>query len=70
MFASTNVFTASPLFGAAPSVETVNGTPPIVRVENACAVALPAEFDMKVIVHCPLEFVLGPAFVHVPAPAA
>jgi len=52
MFASTNVLTASAEFGDWPSVCTVNDAePPTDRVDDACAVTLPAEFDVKVIVH-------------------
>src|SRR3954453_13920877 len=52
MFASTNVFTAGPLFGATPFVETVNADGvPRVPVQLALPVTLPAEFDVNVIVH-------------------
>ena len=70
MFASTNVFTASPEFGAIPSVSTVNGAEPATdNVDDACAVTFPAEFDVNVIVHCPAAFVFAPAVVHVPVGA-
>ena len=51
MNAFTNVFTALPLLGATPLVATVNGTPPTVRVEDACPVTLPALLDVNTIVH-------------------
>src|ERR1043165_1747625 len=70
MFASTNVFTASALFGATPSVSTLNGAEPLTdRVEDACAVTLPAVLDVKVIVHWPFPLVFPPAFVQVPVAA-
>ena len=52
MFASTNVLTASPEFGATPSVCTVNGAePPTDSVEDACAVTFPAVLELITIVH-------------------
>ena len=52
MFASTNVFTASPPLGATPSVCTVNGAdPPTDNVEVACPVTFPAVGEVNVIVH-------------------
>ena len=69
MFASTNVFTASPEFGATPSVATVIGDPLTESVEVACPVTLPAVGELKVIVHCPAASVFAPAFVHVPVGA-
>ena len=52
IFASTNVFTASPEFDPEPSVATVNGADPFTdKVEDACAVTEPVVFDVNVIVH-------------------
>ena len=62
MFASTNVLTASPEFGATPSVATVNGpTPPTEAVEVACPVTLPAVGEVNMIVHWPAALVFAPA---------
>jgi len=59
MFASTNVFTASPEFGATPSVATVNAADPFTdRVDVACPVTVPAVADVKVTEHCPDAFVV------------
>jgi len=69
MFASTNLATALPEFGAIPFVCTLIDTPLTVRVEAACAVTVPARFDVSEIVHCPLASVFAPAFVQVPAGA-
>jgi len=53
MFASTNVFTASSLFNAWPSVSTVKVVDgkPSVSDADACPVTLPAVGELKVIVH-------------------
>ena len=52
IFAFTNVFTASPEFGARPSVCTVNAAEPATdNVDDACPVTFPVEFDVNVIVH-------------------
>ena len=51
--ASENVFTASPEFGAFPSVATTTAVV-VPRSDNeavACPVTVPAEFDVNVIVH-------------------
>ena len=51
MFASTNVFTAGPEFGATPFVETVKFDPvPSAPVQLALPVTFPAEFEEKTIV--------------------
>src|ERR1044071_1744904 len=69
IFASTNVFTASALFGELPSVDTVTGRPASVSVDDAWPVTVPVELDVKVIVHCPFASVFAPAFVHEPVGA-
>src|SRR5712691_10641475 len=65
MFASTNVLTALPPFGATPSVSTLKFAEPFTEsVEDACAVTLPGVGEAKVIVHCPFASVF--AVVQVP----
>jgi hypothetical protein len=65
IYASTNVFTASPEFGDTPSVATVNAAEPATdNVDDACPVTLPAEFDVNTIVHSPDAFVFAPALSH------
>jgi hypothetical protein len=51
MFASTNVFTADPLLGATPFVDTGITTPPIVTVEDALPVTVPPDCDVNVTEH-------------------
>jgi hypothetical protein len=67
MFASTNVLTALPEFGATPSVWTVNGAEPLTEpVQEACPVTVPAVPEVKVAETCPAAFVVamnGPAGV-------
>jgi hypothetical protein len=46
--ASTNVFTAGPLFGATPFVDTTTGWPPIVTVAVAVPVTCPAVWEVNV----------------------
>jgi hypothetical protein len=48
MFASTNVFTASPEFGATPFVSTGIVRPLIVTVDDACPVTVPPVADVNV----------------------
>jgi hypothetical protein len=50
-FASTNVVAASVELPFVPSVATVTGVPLMVSVADACPVTLPAEADVKAIVH-------------------
>ena len=70
IFASTNVFTAGPEFGATPFVETVNADGvPSVPVQVALPVTFPAELDVNTIVHLPLPSVFAPASSHVLAAA-
>src|SRR5690349_11776949 len=69
MFASTNVFTAGPLFPADPFVVTCTLAPSMFNVAVAVPVTLPAVFEVNVIVHWPLASVFGPALVHVPVGA-
>src|SRR5580765_3564011 len=62
MFASTNVFTASPELPDWPFVETENGADPLTeRTLAACPVTVPGVGEVKTIVHCPAAFVFGPA---------
>jgi hypothetical protein len=51
MFASTNVFTAGPLFGATPFVVSVTDPPASVIVTVAFPVTVPGVFDVNTIVH-------------------
>ena len=66
MFASTNVFTASALFGETPSVCTLTNAPLITSDADACPVTFPAVPDTNETVHCPDPFVFTPAVVHDP----
>src|SRR6266536_3826521 len=73
MFASTNVLTALPEFGATPSVSTVNGAEPLTEpVQEACPVTVPGVCEVKVTDTCPAAFVIrlnGPAgFATAPLP--
>src|SRR4051812_3420279 len=72
MFASTNVLTPRPLFGATPFVERLNTTPPIDSVDDAFPVTVPPVADVNVTEHCPAPFVVrlnGPAgFATAPLP--
>jgi len=65
IYASTNVFTAFPEFGATPSVATVNGAEPETEpVQDACPATVPAACELKVTDTCPAAFVFklnGPA---------
>jgi len=50
---STKIFTASPLFGASPSVSTWKVIAPIVKSAAACPVTVPALFEVNVTLHDP-----------------
>ena len=69
MFASTNVFSAGPLFGATPFVVSVTEPPATVTVAVAVPVTRPGVAEVNTIVHWPFASVFGPALSHVLAAA-